>query len=273
MTTDKHYYKELYKHTPVLKYILTTLGYTVYFGASIVFLSLFPLILIPVTMSGKFRHFIFVNVYRSFIFFLTRIYLPFVRLYKIVEDLSESTVFSNAPVIYIANHRSQLDGPIALSRLKKTGVLMKSSYARSPLFASFVKHANFISVDSSSVDLMNTALQRCKELLGRGENLLVFPEGSRSRSARLLPFKDLAFRLSIETKVPIIPIVIHTDFPIMAKIRNSLFPPAVMNLTIRSLPPLYPKSNERSTEFSDRIRKIMIDEIKTLDHGTYWECL
>jgi 1-acyl-sn-glycerol-3-phosphate acyltransferase len=270
MTYDKNYYKELYKNIPVPKYILTTLGYTVYCGACIAFLCLFPLIMLPVTMSRKFRIFVFVDVYRGFILFLTRFYLPFVKLYKIIEDVSPAAA-TDTPVIYVANHRSQLDGPILLSRLKRTGVLMKSTYARSPIFASFVKHANFISVDSSSIALLNTAMQRCKELLQRGENLLIFPEGSRSRSSRLLPFKDLAFRLSIETNTPIIPIIIHTDFPIMGKIKNSLFPPKTMNLTIRALPLMFHNTNERSTEYSDRIRKIMIDEVKTLDHGTYWE--
>lgn len=271
MITDKNYYKELYKNIPVSRYILTTLGYTVYFGACIGFLCLLPLIIIPVTLSRKFRRFVFVDVYRLFILFLTRFYLPFVKLYKIIEDLSPAAMNTNAPVIYIANHRSQLDGPILLSRLKRTGVLMKSTYARSPLFASFVKHANFISVDPSSINLLNTAMQRCKELLESGENLLVFPEGSRSRSSRLLPFKDLAFRLSIETNTPIIPIIIHTDFPIMAKIKSSLFPPKTMKLIIRALPLIFHNTNERSTEYSDRIRKIMIDEVRTLDHGTCWE--
>jgi 1-acyl-sn-glycerol-3-phosphate acyltransferase len=250
---------------------MTGLGYTVYFGATVVFLCFYPLIVIPVTLSVKFRRFIYIDVYRSFIYFLTRIILPFVKLYEIAEDISETVISKNSPAIYIANHRSQLDGPIVLSRLKRTGVLMKSTYTRSPLFASFVKHANFISIDSSSIDLLNTALVRCKEILGRGENLLVFPEGSRSRSSRLLPFKDLAFRLSIETKIPILPIVIHTDFPIMAKIKGSLFPPSTMKLIIRALPAVFPSQNERSSEFADRVRKIMVDEIKTLDKGTYWE--
>lgn len=271
MINDKNYYKELYKKIPVPRYILTTLGYTVYSGACIVFFCLFPLIVIPVTMSGRFRRFVFVDVYRAFILFLTRFYLPFVRLYKIIEDLPPTAAAKSTPVIYVANHRSQLDGPILLSRLKRTGVLMKSTYAKSPLFASFVKHANFISVDSSSIYLLNTAMQRCKELLERGENLLVFPEGSRSRSSRLLPFKDLAFRLSMETNTPIIPVIIHTDFPIMGKIKNSLFPPITMKLTIRALSPIFHNIDERSTDYSDRIRKIMIDEIRTLDHGTCWE--
>ncbi len=219
------------------------------------------------------RNFFFLKAYRFYLHFLTRTYLPLVKVYKIIEESDIPAITSDKPAIYIANHRSRLDGPIILSGLKNTGVIMKSSYARLPIFSLFVKHGNFISVNSSSIDLLQSATKKCKELLKNGKNLLIFPEGSRSRSNKLQPFKDLAFRLSIETNIPIVPVIIHTDFPLMAKIKNSLFPPSMMKLTIRALSPVCSEPNERSTEYADRVRKTMTMEIRKLDAGTIWEHL
>jgi len=273
MTTKEHFLN-LYKKRSFKRYLLTTLGYTFYFWATIGFIGLLPVILLLMTFSEKVRIFIFSSTLGKFVFFLTRIYLPFVKVYNVAEDSYPEQKDNSPPVIYVANHRSQLDGPIVLARLKKTGVLMKISYVRSnPAFASFVNYSNFISVDPSSLDSLNTAMKRCKALLSQGQNILVFPEGSRSRSARLQPFKDLAFRLSIETNTPVVPIIVHTTYPIMAKIKNSLYPPEVMRLTIRSLPQIHSQPGERPSDFANRVWKCMADEIKDLDKNTYWEYL
>lgn len=273
MTKNQSYYDKLYSNIPFSRYISATLGYSMYFGTNVCFLLILPFLAVPILLSKSLRDFFFVKAYRFYLYFITRIFLPLVNVYKIIEESDLPAITSSKPAIYIANHRSRLDGPIILSGLKETGVIMKSSYARLPIFSLFVKHGNFISVDSSSVDLLQSAMQRCKELLSNGNNLLIFPEGSRSRSSKLLPFKDLAFRLSIETNIPIVPVIVHTDFPLMAKIKNSLVPPSMMKLTIRALSPVYPEPDERSTDYADRVRKLMAMEIRKLDTDTIWEHL
>lgn len=273
MIKNSNHYKELYSHIPISRYISAILGYAMYFGTNFCFLLILPFLLVPILLSKTIRNFFFIKAYRFYLHFLTRTFLPLVKVYEIIEESDLPAITSGKPAIFIANHRSRLDGPIILSGLKETGVIMKSSYARLPIFSLFVKHGNFISVDSSSIDLLQSAMQKCKELLKNGKNLLIFPEGSRSRSSKLLPFKELAFRLSIETNTPIIPVVIHTDYPLMAKIENSLFPPSMMKLTVRALSPIYSEPNERSTDYADRVRKTMVKEIKKLDANTIWEYL
>jgi 1-acyl-sn-glycerol-3-phosphate acyltransferase len=160
-----------------------------------------------------------------------------------------------------------------MARLRNTGVIMKSLYLRNPIFSLLVKYSNFISVNPSSLDSLSVAMVRCKEMIARGENLLVFPEGSRSRSARMLQFKDIAFRLSIEANVPVIPVIVHTDYPLMAKFPDSIFPPAKIRLTVRTLGELYAANGERASEFANRVRKIISDQVQELDKNTYWEHL
>ena len=53
------------------------------------------------------------------------------------------------------------------------------------------------------------AIARCREVLANRVSVMIFPEGTRSTTADLLPFKDGAFRLAIDAGVPILPLVVH----------------------------------------------------------------
>lgn len=269
----KEYFLELYRKRSFFHYFFPVAAYVLYFAATGVFLLLFAAFIVPVLFIPVLRKFLLGKFVNYFTYFLTRIYLPLLGIYKVVEDSVCERIRCCKPVIYVANHRSQLDGPFVMARLKNTGVIMKSLYMRNPLFSLLEKYSNFISVNPSSLDSLSVAMTRCKEMIANGENLLVFPEGSRSRSSRMLQFKDIAFRLSIEANVPVVPVIVHTDYPLMAKLPDSIFPPEKLKLTVRALGQLYAEKGERPAEFANRVRKIMSDQIQSLDRNTYWEHL
>jgi 1-acyl-sn-glycerol-3-phosphate acyltransferase len=273
MSDKKDYFQQLYKHIPLNRLIGNFLGYSFYFGTS-VFLILFIIVfIVPFSFSLTIRKKGIQFIYTKFVYHLTRSVLPALQVYKYKEISGFDNLPLNTPIMYVANHRSQMDGPVVLSELPNPGVIMKSTYAKSPVYALLVKYLDFISVDSNSFELIASAMQRCHSVIKEGKSLLIFPEGTRARSARMLQFKDLAFRLAIESNIPVVPIIIHFDFPFMAKIPRSFYPPVTLNLTLRALPPMYAEKNERPSEFADRVRLLMIKETKTLDKDTYWEYL
>ena len=51
-------------------------------------------------------------------------------------------------------------------------------------------------------------MTQCKWYLDRGMNVMLFPEGTRSSDGEIMPFKDGAFRLAIETGYPILPVAV-----------------------------------------------------------------
>ena len=53
------------------------------------------------------------------------------------------------------------------------------------------------------------AIASCREALANRVSVMIFPEGTRSATADLLPFKDGAFRLAIDAGVPILPLAVH----------------------------------------------------------------
>ncbi|MCH7872557.1 MAG: 1-acyl-sn-glycerol-3-phosphate acyltransferase, partial [Planctomycetes bacterium] len=70
-------------------------------------------------------------------------------------------------------------------------------------------------------------LRRCGEALRRGDGLLMFPEGTRSTTGELQPFKVGIAILAIEHEVPIIPVYIDRAFDLMPKGRRFIKPGAL----------------------------------------------
>ena len=246
------------------------IGYAFFFFSNIGFMVLvvpFFLLLTPLPQIQKKTIRIIMHWY---VVFLTRFWLPLLRVYTIHAEPALNRELP-APCILVANHRSRLDAQLLLSYFKNTGVVIKSSYTSIPVFAAFVKYLDFISIESTSVRSLETARARCSKLFEQKRNLLIFPEGTRAPSGRILPFKDLAFRLSMEFDIPIVPIAIHTELPFMARIKGSIFPPYQFKYTIRALNPCTTLKDETTGEFADRVQKLIAVEIKGLDRGTIWE--
>jgi 1-acyl-sn-glycerol-3-phosphate acyltransferase len=260
-------------HDPprIISFTRAFVGYSGYGLACVVFvLLLVPLSLLAAPFARA-RRALLRKVLRTYCAFLTRAYLPMLRVYRIREISGFARGETREPRVYVANHRGRLDALLLLGLLRDTGVVIKSKYARTPLYASMVKHLDFVSVDTSSLESLACALDQCKALVGRGRSLLIFPEGTRAASGKLLPFRDFAFRIAIDTGAGVAPVVVHSDLPFMAKIQGSYFPRWRFNFTVRFLPCVKPLTGERPADFAGRVRAILGGELAMLDKGTVWE--
>ena len=111
--------------------------------------------------------------------------------------------------IYVSNHTSYLDLPgIALTIPGQFRPLAKKELKKIPVFGWIAQSACII-VDRSSNESRKRSMDDLKEVLSKGISILIFPEGTQNRSANLLqPFYDGAFRIAIETRRPILPMVV-----------------------------------------------------------------
>jgi 1-acyl-sn-glycerol-3-phosphate acyltransferase len=248
---------------------LTALGYLSYFISIVCFLGIIVPVIIVLGFFPKNRRRFARGTLKRYLFFLTRRLLPFLQVYSI-DEISGFTPLTS-PCIFAANHRGRLDALLLLSILEKTGVLIKSKYCRFALYRMFVKYLDFIAIDPDTPAGIAAAMHRCKELIGLGHNILVFPEGARAASGKLLPFKKFVFRLAIATGLPVIPVIIHSDYPFMAKRPGSIFPKNKLRYTLRCLDPIFNTQGQRSVDFAGAVRKRIAVELTALDKGTVWE--
>lgn len=113
------------------------------------------------------------------------------------------------PYVVVSNHESFAD-ILLISHLPwEMKWLSKAELFRVPMLGWMMQLAGDIPVKRGFGPSAVEAMARCREALGRRVSVMIFPEGTRSASAELLPFKDGAFRLAVDAGVPILPLALH----------------------------------------------------------------
>lgn len=110
--------------------------------------------------------------------------------------------------VVVSNHESNAD-PFLVSFLPwEMKWLGKASAFRIPVVGWMMRMAGDISVERGERDSAKAAMAVCARWLARGVPVMLFPEGTRSKDGQLLPFKDGAFRLAIDTGADVLPVAI-----------------------------------------------------------------
>ncbi len=114
------------------------------------------------------------------------------------------------PHIFVMNHESNLDIPAACAALPANlRFVGKHSLAYVPFIGWYMWVTGMPFVNRSSRPQAVASLRRAGERIRAGANILAFPEGTRSRDGKILPFKKGPFALALEARVPIVPVAIQ----------------------------------------------------------------
>jgi 1-acyl-sn-glycerol-3-phosphate acyltransferase len=120
--------------------------------------------------------------------------------------------------VIIANHRSHLDGPTLILALPhRFFFVIKRELARMPLWGQAVVRLGYIPIDRGRSEQARAQMQQAVATVRRGRRILVFAEGTRSRSESMLPFKKGGFHLAVDAQVPIVPIAINHSRAVLPK--------------------------------------------------------
>lgn len=111
--------------------------------------------------------------------------------------------------IYVSNHTSFLDIPgLCLALPGQFRPLAKKELLKIPVFGWIARNAAVI-VDRSDHDSRVRSLERLTQIISKGISILIFAEGTQNRTKEILqPFKDGAFRIALETRQPILPMMV-----------------------------------------------------------------
>jgi putative phosphoserine phosphatase/1-acylglycerol-3-phosphate O-acyltransferase len=134
-----------------------------------------------------------------------------------IDVIGQENLWSHRPAVFLFNHQSQLDVPVLGSLLRRDfTAVAKKELATDPVFAPMGWLADVAYVDRTDGRKAREALAPAVDALRSGTSLVIAPEGTRSPTPKLLPFKKGAFHLALQAKVPIVPIVIRNAGEIMA---------------------------------------------------------
>jgi len=114
-------------------------------------------------------------------------------------------VEGQGPVVFTPNHQSHLDILVLLGHLPgATRFAVKRELWRHPVVGGVLDTLGMVPIDREHPEQAVDALRRAA---GERQSFVIFPEGTRSRTGALLPFKKGAFALAIESGLPVVPVV------------------------------------------------------------------
>ncbi|WP_263368209.1 lysophospholipid acyltransferase family protein [Edaphobacter bradus] len=156
-----------------------------------------------------------------------------------IEVTGRENVPSGRPCIFMCNHVSNLDPPVVVPLLPgRSSVLLKKELMKIPILGRAMLLAKFVPVERGGKrDAAQASVVAAGEALKSGLNMVVFPEGTRSRDGRLQAFKKGPFYLAMETQAPVVPIVISGTQTMMKK-GSAAITPGVAR--VRFLPAIEP---------------------------------
>lgn len=114
--------------------------------------------------------------------------------------------------IYAVNHASNVEPPLLFEALSplfpRLSVLYKAELRKLPILVRAFDLAGFVPLERGNRDQSVPAIERAAEALRSGISFMIFPEGTRSRTGELLPFKKGGFIMAIKAQAPVVPTAI-----------------------------------------------------------------
>ena len=121
-------------------------------------------------------------------------------------------VRGDRPTVYCVNHTSNLEPPIVYMALRavhpRLRILYKAELQKLPLLPVAFGVAGFVPIERRNREQSRVAIDTAAAALKGGFSFLVFPEGTRSRSGELLPFKKGGFVMAIRGDATVVPLTI-----------------------------------------------------------------
>lgn len=115
----------------------------------------------------------------------------------------------NQAALYVGNHKSMFD-ILLLMKLIKTPLIFigKKSVAKWPVISWWMRAQKTLFIDRENLREGYKVIKEGIDLLKSGSSIVIFPEGTRSKTEEMLPFKKGSLKLATKSGVPVVPFAI-----------------------------------------------------------------
>lgn len=162
--------------------------------------------------------------------------------------------------VYCSNHQSNVDPPVLFEALHpRMHILYKHELDQIPILARAFRLGGFIPVDRRNREASLRSIENGAAAIRGGSSFLIFPEGTRSRTDDLLPFKKGGIHMAILAQAPIVPIAIRGGRAAMMR-GSWLIRPVVVDIAVGR--PV--ETSGMSAEDRDRLIAVVRAQIEEL---------
>lgn len=121
-------------------------------------------------------------------------------------------------VVFCSNHESNVDPPVLFQALhNRLHVLFKKELTKLPILGKVMVAGGFVPVERDKREASMASIDMAAASIRAGNSFLIFPEGTRSKTSELLPFKKGGFIMAIKAQAPIVPVAVSGGRAAMQK--------------------------------------------------------
>ncbi len=184
-----------------------------------------------------------------------------------LDVTGKKNLWAQRPVVVVFNHQSKADVMILAKLMRRDMAgIGKQEIKNSPIIGKVMEYAGTVFIDrKNSASAIEAMAPLVDVIQNEGKSVAIAPEGTRSLSPKLLPFKKGAFHLALQAGVPVLPIIIHNAGDVAPK-NEFIMRPATVKVDV--LPPV--DTSDWTVENMDaqvaQIRQMFLDTLGQSDN-------
>ncbi len=185
----------------------------------------------------------------------------FFKTYNRLSFKGTENIPQEGPMIIAPNHQSYLDAALLsvglpMKTLRESYFYATEEHVQGALRQYFARHNNIIIMEWSN---LRDSILKMSEVLKRGKNLIIFPEGSRTRTGRMTDFKKTFAILARELQVPIVPVCIRGAFEALPRSKRFISP---SKIEVEFLKPVQPDPAKSYDEIALEVKEAISEKLK-----------
>lgn len=210
---------------------------------------------LPELEKPHFFHFATIDFFRILTKLLYKVH------YSGLENLD-----TDEPLIIAPNHQSYLDGVYAVGKFTKTQIYKTYFFAKlrsiikKGFIRTFAEKSNVVIMDIN--DNVSESIRKLAQALRRGNRIVIFPEGTRTKDGCVAEFRHTFAILAKEMNVKVVPVAIRGAYEALKP--GATFPKFGADINVHYLPPMSANENESYEDFGKRVREAVEKEWSTM---------